>query len=506
MEVFVHNIPGNLSKDALKHQLEPFMRSLAITDYDCEKPRKKRFGHILFLNRSDGERFLARYGEERRAGLPRPISKLNLLGSQVLCKASHRKPDEFNLRVLANEVQERTNPSRIIEEEGGSVSFILSTASCGYTVFVDNEFSYVPEVELQQYDTIIFKKRNIIVHLGNTRRIKIPLSTVYELVWSKHGSMLLTLITVPLFFQCDGDSRIRLTSPGGPQAAVVGQCLVYEFQVVSTSSDLKARMGKVAEYDLSIINYEFKTVRNFDSWHSQLTLLRDRLGEYTRTGALPFGILFQLQALVYNGYLPPNTVLSLTRKLAGLFRTRKMQGRRPISVNSMKRLFNLIDWPSPFGDPEEFSIKGLLGAITGNDKDLSDGAIEAEALFRPAPHLALIHRVVVTPSRITLHGPEIEPLNRILRRFPNHHEYFIRVQFCDENGEDVYFNPRINNSLIFVRFKNVFANGFQIAGRTYTFLGFSHSSLRSRSAWVSYLFLLPPFYRFCYSSILLKTL
>lgn len=505
MEVFVHNLPGNLSKDSLKNQLEPFMRSLAITDYDCEKPRKKRFGHILFLNQSDGERFLAHHGEECQAGRRRPLSKLNLLGSQVLCKPSHRKPDEFDLRALANEVQERTNPSRIIEDEGGSVSFILSTASCGYTVFVDNEFSYVREVELQHYDTIIFRKRNITVHLGNTRRIKIPLSTIYELVWSKHGSMLLTLITVPLFFQCDGDSRIRLTSPGDPQAAVIGQCLVYEFQVVSSSSNLRARMGKVAEYDLSVINYEFKRVHNFDSWHSQLTLLRDRLGEYTRAGTLPFGILFQLQALVYNGYLPPNTVLGLTRKLASIFKTRKVQGRRPISVNSMKRLFNLIDWPSPFGDPEEFGIERLLGVITGNDKDLCDGTIEAETLFQPAPHLAHIHRVVVTPSRITLHGPETEPLNRILRRFPNHHEYFIRVQFCDENGEDIYFNPRINNSLIFARFKNVFANGFQIAGRTYTFLGFSHSSLRSRSAWVSYLFRLS-LYQLRYSSTSLKTL
>ncbi|KAL4746644.1 hypothetical protein BDW72DRAFT_197492 [Aspergillus terricola var. indicus] len=485
MEVFVHNLSADLSKDALKHQLEPFMRSLAITDYDCEKPRKKRFGHILFLNRSDGERFLARHGEERRAGLPRPISKLTLLGSQVLCKASHRKPDEFDLRALANEVQERINPSRVIEEEGGSVSFMLSTASCGYTVFVDNEFAYVPELELQQHGTVIFKKRNVIVHLGNTRRIKIPLNTVYELVWSKHGSILLTLTMVPLFFQCDGESRIRLPSLGSSHAEIVGQCLVYEFQVASTLPDLKAGMGKVAQYDLSVINYGFKRARNFDSWHSQLALLRDRLGEYTMAGTLPFGILFQLQALVYNGYLPPNTVLALARKLAGLFKTRKMQGRRPISVSSMKRLFKLIDWPSPFGDPEEFSMKGLLGMITGTDQDLRDGVIHAEGLFRPAPHLALIHRVVVTPSRIILHGPETEPLNRILRRFPNHHEYFIRVQFCDENGQDVYFNPRINNDQIFVRFKSVFENGFQIAGRTYTFLGFSHSSLRSRSAWFS---------------------
>ncbi|KAL6232980.1 hypothetical protein BDW75DRAFT_246854 [Aspergillus navahoensis] len=486
MEVFVHNLPGDLSKDAFKHQLEPFMRSLAITDYDCEKPRKKRFGHILFLSRSDGKRFLARHGEEQRVGLPRPISNLTILGSQVLCKASHRKPDELDLRALANEVQERINPTRVIEkEEGGSVPFMLTTVSCGYTMFVGDEFVYVPEVEFQEYGSVSFKKRNIVLQLGTTRRIRIPLSTVYELVWSKPGSMLVTLTTVPLFFQCDGDSRIRLPSLGRSHAEIVGQCLVYEFQVAPTSSGLKIQMDKMAEYGLSVINYGFKSVRNLDSWHSQLTLLRDELGEHTKAGTLPFGILFQLQALVYNGYLPPHTVLSLTRRLVTLFKTRKMQGRKSISVNSMKRLFNLIGWPSPFGDPEEFRIKGLLEMITGNDQDLRDGNIQAENLFRLASHLTHIHRVVVTPSRITLQGPEAEPLNRILRRFPNHHEYFIRVQFCDENGQDIHFNPRINNDQIFVRFKSVFENGFQIVGRTYTFLGFSHSSLRSHSAWFS---------------------
>lgn len=123
--------------------------------------------------------------------------------------------------------------------------------------------------------------------------------------------------------------------------------------------------------------------------------------------------------------------------------------------------------------------------ITGSDQELHDGVIQADSLFRPSRHRAHIYKVMVTPSRITLHGPESEPLNRILRRFPNHHEYFIRVQFCDENGQDLHFSPRVNNKEIFARFKGVFQDGIRIAGRVYTFLGFSHSSLRSHSAWVS---------------------
>jgi hypothetical protein len=95
----------------------------------------------------------------------------------------------------------------------------------------------------------------------------------------------------------------------------------------------------------------------------------------------------------------------------------------------------------------------------------------------------MIHKVNVTPTGITLHGPDPEAKNRILRRFPDHSDYFIRVQFCDEDGTDLQFNAKVSNEEIYQRFKSVFKNGIAIGGRVYGFLGFSHSSLRSHSAW-----------------------
>lgn len=82
-----------------------------------------------------------------------------------------------------------------------------------------------------------------------------------------------------------------------------------------------------------------------------------------------------------------------------------------------------------------------------------------------------------------LNGPDPEAKNRILRRFPEHTEYFIRVQFCDEDGTDLRFNSRVSNSAIYDRFKKIMIDGLEIAGKVYGFLGFSHSSLRSHSAW-----------------------
>ncbi|KAL4942182.1 hypothetical protein BDV06DRAFT_212071 [Aspergillus oleicola] len=481
MEVFIHNLPPDLSEDALESLLSTLMKTLTINDWCCGKPKKKRFGHILFLSRVDGQRFLAVHGETLLPGLIRPTSRLNLLGSRVLCKPSNREPSEHDLRHLAWQAQERINPTRIIEDEGQAISFNLFRSSCGYTTFYHDEFVYIPEIQWQQFGTITFKRRNIIVELGNTHRIRIPLNTVFEVVWDRTGSLLVTLMNVPYFFLREEDSRTRLSSLGMLHAELVGQCLVYQFVVDPTN--LQGKINQLKECDLTIIRYDYKIKHNVESWPLQLGTLRQQLADYTRDGTLPFGILFQLQALVTNGYLPPHTVLALAKKLASVFKARKLAGRRPISVNAFKKLFHLVNWPSPYGDPAEFTVDGLLKMVTGSDQDLHDGVIQADGLFRPTQHLAHIHKLMITPSRATLHGPEVEPLNRILRRFPNHHEYFIRVQFCEENGQDIQFNPKINNDQVFARFKTVFAQGIQVAGRTYTFLGFSHSSLRSHSAW-----------------------
>ncbi|KKK14548.1 hypothetical protein AOCH_004250 [Aspergillus ochraceoroseus] len=482
LEVFIHNLPIDLSEDGLKEQLAPFMRRLAIFDYTCDKPRKKRYGFITFLTRDDGENFLASHKEWKpNNGLGKPNANLQLLGADVYCKYSNRKPQEFVLKALAHAVEQRRNPSLIIEEEGNSISFPLLRYSCGYSTFLNARFTYIPEVQWGDSGTITFKNRNIIVKLNNMRLIRIPLSTVVELVWNSRGSFVLTLSTVPFFFQSTlGATRSRLCSLGGKHPECVGQCLVYQFCVSDT--DFFKKMQNLKEYSITLTFYDFETTYQ-RPLHTQMIDLKDVLGTYTKEGTLPFGILFQLQALAFNAFLPADTIIDLTKELAAIFKARKTAGIRPISMQSVGKLFNLIDWPDPFGEPRDFTTAGLLQMISETSTEFHAGIIQSEILFRPSQNLAQIYRATVTPSRITLHGPELEAKNRILRRFPNHHEYFLRVQFCDENGQDIHFTPQVSNEDIFSRFKNTLKNGIQIAGRTYTFLGFSHSSLRSHSVW-----------------------
>ncbi|PVH92839.1 hypothetical protein DM02DRAFT_635040 [Periconia macrospinosa] len=141
--------------------------------------------------------------------------------------------------------------------------------------------------------------------------------------------------------------------------------------------------------------------------------------------------MFQMEALARNNFLPPWTVRELLRKI----QTR------------LKEYYNL-SWQ-----------------------------VGKKALRPVCPTL--------TSKRygVTLYGPDAEAKNRILRRFPDHTEYFIRVQFCDEDGTDLQFNSRVSNDEIYERFKQIMISGIAICGRVYGFLGYSHSSLRNHSAW-----------------------
>jgi hypothetical protein len=50
---------------------------------------------------------------------------------------------------------------------------------------------------------------------------------------------------------------------------------------------------------------------------------------------------------------------------------------------------------------------------------------------------------MVTPTGTYLYGPDPERKNRVLRKYSDHLEYFIRVQFLDEDNQPIFHNSRI---------------------------------------------------------------
>lgn len=526
MEVHTNGWPEHLPENAVKKQLGPIMAKLRIPadTFACNKPKQAKWANLTFLHTAHGQAFLNRHGEELLVntfagrGRPRRNARLQVMGCQIFCcvskerggnNAPPKQPDPITLRGLRHAVEEKANPTHRVEHEEGPEVFGVDSFSCGHTAFLDGHLVYLPEVEFQDVGSAKLTKRTLLIKLESKRVIKIPLDTVVSFVHSFQHTLTLTLSEQPSFFQdLEGlaqphfqevdvlrkifgrlginggiqaaPTRTRLCSLDDHHARVVGQCLVYQLQV--SGNDIQRWITSLKKHDmLPYVRYSLITQRSpplqLGTSRQAMDALKRQLSAYTQGSHLPFGILFQLQSLAYNAYFHPGTVLALAREL------RKVAQERPISIEAIKRLKE-TPWPLPHGDASLFDVRVIMKFLKKTEDKFANGEMSLKELVKPSHNLALIHRVMVTPTRITLHGPELEAKNRILRKFPNHHEYFIRVQFCDESGGDLFFNPKISNEEVYKRFRGIFQDGIQIAGRTYSFLGWSHSSLRSHSVWV----------------------
>lgn len=540
MDVFMRNLPPDLTDRSLERLMQPFMEKLSIQDYLCEKQRKKTIAFLTFLHQRDGEKFLQHHGEEPLStgmsgfglspGYPRspahkhPPSRarLSLTGRQIFCKVSNRKPQQFALTLKAIEHEVSQRQRRVDSEPSpaeAAHAMYASELHCGYHTFVGGTLSFTAEWTANEVSIVKFAKRNLSIKL--TRRdvqLLIPFQSIIELVWWPDGSAAVTLSSPPTFLSPEtgvddlatqlaallssrpagNPKRARVAAIEPEHGVVSGFCLVYYFKVPShvtghKNTDFRGEMSRIENRQLfPVTRYQFGFRRasaapGLGLYIDASKSLKLQLAAYNRAGTLPFDLLFLLQALMTNGYLHPSTVSALAKKLAELFVTANKagNGQRPVSVDAFKKLFEWIDYPSPYVEPSMFEVDGIMEYLEEAERSVREGYTVRSELVNDTPNHARIFRAVVTPARITLHGPELEAKNRVLRKYPDHVDHFLRVQFCDENGQDLFFNAKISLDAVYDRFKAVLENGIMIAGRVYTFLGFSHSSLRAHSLWLS---------------------
>ena len=96
-----------------------------------------------------------------------------------------------------------------------------------------------------------------------------------------------------------------------------------------------------------------------------------------------------------------------------------------------------------------------------------------------------IRKATVTPTTIIYGTPTLEPGNRVLRHFREHHDRFLRVQFTDElllgrlSGDR---NTKRTDEC-FSRAFRALKNGIRVGGRHFEFLAFGNSQLRENSTY-----------------------
>ncbi|KAK7977121.1 hypothetical protein PG988_004611 [Apiospora saccharicola] len=546
MDVFLSNLPPDISDKALKTQLTAKLSAIGILqDWACIKHRKTKTGIITFLHAQDGETFLAEHGahdmigQTGRNGRTKQKARLYMFSERIFCHRGRQQPDQFHLKAMqkgANDRRKKAEEDRRKRSDqhhdeqpkSMKVAFALvgmtsAGLSCGYYAYQSGELVYVPEVNWQtQQGYANFSKYQLTVTYpdsmrgGASVRIEIPYRIIVNMVTSSTPTALtLTLWEAPRIFADrqttlfeaamaslsiqkgpQGPSKDRLTRiPGGSadHGQSIGQCLVYRLSVSPVEFYEKVEALKNSE--LFSIGHQNHVPTTYADQSIAQGIKRFRALMLECSKVLPFDVLFQLQALVQNAYLLPWTVEAILRRLVGQYYevdSNNNPGKKdaghidkelPFSAQAIKRLFPKIPFPGIGVDASIFDPDSLWDYLCSLEQLVREDVVAEFASEGARNNLTWVYRAQVSPTGLTFHGPELEAKNRILRRFPDHVDYFLRVQFSDEDGQNLRFNPKASNENIYERFKEVFNGGFAIGGRHYHFLGFSHSSLRSHSAW-----------------------
>ncbi|KAJ5114750.1 RNA-directed RNA polymerase (Sad-1) [Penicillium alfredii] len=174
---------------------------------------------------------------------------------------------------------------------------------------------------------------------------------------------------------------------------------------------------------------------------------------------VPFAVRYQLEVCLSHGYLSEFT-------MSRAFVMKLME----LGESKARRLLeHIANKKTTYLDPMDiFDILGVNG--------VSDSKIPAYCCF--------MRTARVTPSTIYYNSPTVDISNRVVRRYLEHADRFLRVRFTDEKTEG-----RINSTLsdtndeVFTRVKKTLANGITIGDRHYEFLAFGNSQFREHGAY-----------------------
>ncbi|KAI0025215.1 rna-dependent rna polymerase [Xylariomycetidae sp. FL0641] len=536
--VVLRNLPPELTDKSLTEQLNVFItETLGCKDWTCNKLRSKPIGFLTFLHRIDGEEFLRHFGQQNlpgvnRQGYPNARARLKILSRPVYCQKNDKEPDPMLLKTLEKAAEDREQQdeedSQYQPHDNTSVIFSHLGFSCGHYKYHMNHLIYTADLKWQSGGIAKFARDNLIVTFcsqNRSIRVEFPYAIIEEVVvCTRPPSLTLSLWESPRFFETSSTeglisnlqdlfsrisivpthpptgqvSRNRLTEiphTNGNHAEVLGQSLVYRIDLSAEEVHLKLEQLK-AKNRLYLSYHNFKAITSPQTRMSEeMRMFKQKIGQCSAT--MPFDIMYQLQALVHNGILLPQTVGALLTRLEQIHQSSNPNGPMqlpttsgsqrhtplPFSAEAIKKLFSQVPFAGPEVEASRLDPGEIWNDLLANEKELRQGTIKGLITERGKRNLTMVYKVQVTPTRILLAGPEPEAKNRILRRFPRHTEYFARVQFCEENGQDLLFNSKVSQQQVNNRFRGILLRGIPIAGRVYNFLGFSHSSLRARAVW-----------------------
>lgn len=514
MEVFCRNVPSQLKKRHLEQELRPILATFDIVSFDC---RVHSNGHatITIADIQKARIFLDRYPKvnKNQKNNRNPCQQLKIRGVTIFIEEGRNQPDSFLLQSLQEEDHERRSrprqplPISNDVDARGPRKFPIFTLSCGTFDFRSTRPVFIEQFSMPRPGTIHFGSKKLTITVTNMEdyskkfQIEFDYWSIYDAIYVSNQDQFSTVTFgcnyAPRLFEAPyaspfqttlgaymnnrhamprEEKKVRLDYLHPLHRYVVSSCFVYRVQMMEPRDFHNVlRLSHIPDLP-ELVKWRALRIAAPSPFTTKLRLFLSALQQ----AVFPFAVQFQLQMLVYNGELPPEKVMTLFPYVATL-----LAKRRPLVVAKiLKGLPRRLQHPNPHADSTDVSLEAIIESL----KEIEE--IQALEYLQPGQPGYLhhnqmeIHRLSVTPTGTYLDGPNVEAENRVLRKYRQQSDYFIRVRFIEESGDPMMYDISSNLDRIFKgRFSEVLREGVIIAGRHYRFLGFSHSSLRSRTCW-----------------------
>ncbi|TYJ32759.1 hypothetical protein E1A91_A05G057800v1 [Gossypium mustelinum] len=282
--------------------------------------------------------------------------------------------------------------------------------------------------------------------------------------------------SVPFDLLDDDDQWIRTTD--FTASGAIGRCNTYRVLVPPRhGSKLKKAMVYLRERRVPVEDLKLQLrIRDEPDFGR---FMSDHFYYIYKEG-IPFEIMFLVNAVLHKGIFNQH---QLSEDFFKLLRNQSME----VNVAALKHIYS---YRCPVYDAYE-KLKVVHDWLLRNPK-----------LFKSPPQLddiVEIRRLAITPTKAYCLLPEVELSNRVLRKYKDVADRFLRVTFMDEGMQTMnanvltYYNAAIVRDVtstsfsqktgVFKRVKSILTDGFYLCGRKYSFLAFSANQLRDRSAW-----------------------
>ncbi|XEV03856.1 hypothetical protein FSHL1_009143 [Fusarium sambucinum] len=112
-----------------------------------------------------------------------------------------------------------------------------------------------------------------------------------------------------------------------------------------------------------------------------------------------------------------------------------------------------------------------------------DSGDNYKSISRIPQYCGLVRRAIITPTTVRYSTPNVEVSNRVMRRYRNIQDRFLRIQFTEEMEKKGIAVNKDQNDEIYKKVLRTMYKGIRIGDRLYEFLAFGNSQLRANGAY-----------------------